>query len=258
MRVQRSSIILPKLILPLSFLFLALFIYLMPAPPISDGGVSVKTLRAPGFPILLALEHRQGAVTSAWLRSPAGTKNLSQLEGLSFITDSKFMTLADQDNERDLMWRLSFINFEGDGQHLWLAMTTWQPKLFIYTSPYQYTRWDAVPAKLVVPKGTAVFVSPATPSYNKAGRFNETDSYSFVYTVRMTPEGPSFVPIPDVYRQLAVLLKAGMKGEYSPMKRLAYVRMLNEFNSLAAGRPPQTDTILNFQMQKIDIMSWNK
>jgi hypothetical protein len=74
----------------------------------------------------------------------------------------------------------------------------------------------------------------------------------------MTPEGPAFVPVPDVYRQLAILLRAGIQGEFTPAKRLAYVRMLNEFNSLADGKPPKTETLLNFQIEKIAALSWKR
>ena len=72
----------------------------------------------------------------------------------------------------------------------------------------------------------------------------------------MTPEGPAFVPVPSVYRQLSVLLRAGMHGEASPNKRMAYVRMLTEFNRLAEGKAPQADTLLNFPMEKIETLSW--
>jgi hypothetical protein len=66
------------------------------------------------------------------------------------------------------------------------------------------------------------------------------------------------LPVPDVYRQLAILLRAGIQGEFTPAKRLAYVRMLNEFNSLAEGKLPKTETLLNFQMEKIAALSWKR
>ncbi len=252
-KASRRSLLLPCLVL-----LLGAFIWMLPGDEPTEGRVSVRTLRVADFPIVLVYEQQEGSVTSAWLRTPAGSMKIEEIEGLSFISDSSFVSNVDNDTKDDLMWRISFTNFAGDGVHLWIGMTTWSPKLFIFAAPYQYTRWDVIPAKLVVPKGTAVYVSPATPSYNKAGKFSGKESYSFVYTVRMTPEGPAFVPVPDVYKQLAVLLKAGIQGEYSPMKRLAYVRMLEEFNNLASGKPPQAETMLNFQMQKIGTLSWKR
>ena len=245
-------------VLPLTILLITFSIWLIPRADIPKSGVRVRLLNAPNFPIVLALEQEKGTVSSAWLRTPAGARELTEVEGLTYLSDAKYLSNVDQDIKDDLLWRLSFINFKGDGVHLWLGMTTWLPKLFISTTPYQYTRWDAVPAKLVVPKGTAIYVSPATPSYNKAVAFDGRNSYSFVYTMRMTADGPAFVPVPAVYKQIALLLRAGIQGEFSPTKRLTYVRMLAEFNSLAEGRPPQAETMINFQMQKIDTIAWKK
>ena len=245
-------------LMPAMALLLALIIYIVPGNEIPEGGANLRTLRVGNFPIVLILEQSQGEVTSAWLRTPAGVKQIEQLDGLSYVSDSIFLSKVDQDDKEDLLWRTSFTNFEGRGIHLWIGVTTWSPKAHIFITPYEYTRWDAVPAKLVVPRGTAVYVSPAIPTYDKTDSFRGRDSYSFIYTIRMTPEGPAFVPVPDVYRQLAILLRAGIQGEFTPAKRLAYVRMLNEFNSLADGKPPKAETLLNFQIEKIAELSWKR
>ena len=244
--------------LPLLFAALALAVWLLPGAHINEGGTAIKTLRVPNFPVALVLEQKGGTVTSAWLRTPAGARQIDQAEGMIYVADSTFAARVDQDADDDLLWRISFTNFGGDGVHLWIGLMTWSPAAFICTSPYQYTRWDVIPAKLVVPASTAVYVSPATPDYSRAGRYSGTDSYSFVYTVRLTPEGPAFVPVPDVYRQLAILLRAGIQGEFDPKKRLAYVRMLTEFNNLADGKPPQTETLLNFPMDRVDELTWKR
>lgn len=246
------------LIMPAIAVFLAIILYLMPGNEIPEGGANLRALRVENFPIVLILEQSQGEVKSAWLRTPAGVKQIEQLEGLSYVSESTFLSKVDQDDKDDLLWRTSFTNFEGNGVHLWVGVTSWSPKAHIYITPYEYTRWDAVPAKLLVPKGTAVYVSPAVPTYNQTDSYRGRDSYSFIYTIRMTTEGPAFVPVPDIYKQLSILLKAGIQGEFTPTKRLAYVRMLNEFNSLAQGKPPKAETLLNFQMEKIAVLSWKR
>ena len=140
-----------------------------------------------------------------------------------------------------------------------MGLTTLNPKVFVTYTPYNYTRWDTVPAKVIVPKGTALYISPGMPIYdNDKEQFKGADSYSFIYTIRLTPDGPAFVPLPSVYKQLSILLRTGIRGEVATMKRLAYVRMLSEFNNLAEGRPPSIETILNLQMQKIETLSWTK
>ena len=245
-----------KAFLPLCFIALLLAVWFMPGSNINEDDTIISTLRIPNSPVFLMLERSGGTITSAWLRTPAGARRIDQLDGMVYAADSVIETKVDQDSQNDLLWRISFTNFEGTGVHLWIGLTTWNPTAFIAVSPYHYTRWDAIPAKLVVPKGTAIYVSPATPSYNKAGQFSGRQSYSFVYTIRMTPEGPAFVPIPDVYKQLALLLRAGIRGEFDPMKRLAYVRMLGEFNNLAEGKPPQAETMLNFPLTRTDTISW--
>ncbi|HAH68704.1 MAG TPA: hypothetical protein DCL58_02865, partial [Synergistaceae bacterium] len=165
------------LVMPVAVLLLALIIFVVPGNEIPEGGSNLRALRVGNFPIVLILEQDRGEVTSGWLRTPAGTRQIEQLDGLSFVSDSVFLTKVDQDDREDLLWRTSFTNFEGTGVHLWVGVTTWSPKAHIILTPYEYTRWDAVPAKLVVPKGTAVYVSPAVPMYDKSDPLRGRDSY---------------------------------------------------------------------------------
>lgn len=246
-----------KYMLPLLLVLLTAGVAFLPktAPP--KDGTTIKTLNVRGFPLTLVLEQNDGTIKSAWLRTPAGTREIGNLNGLTYLSEGAYITSAAQGGKEDLLWRTSYINFEdGKGLHLWIGIAAGTPKVYISTTPYSYTKWDNIPAKLVVPKGTAVYISPAIPSYNSKDVLHGKDNYSFVYTVRMTPEGPTFVPVPDVYRQLAVLLRVGMQDEYSAIRRLAYARMLEEFNKLSEGNPPNAETLLNFQMNRIDTLSW--
>lgn len=34
--------------------------------------------------------------------------------------------------------------------------------------------------------------------------------------------------------------------------------MLTEFNNLADGKPPQTETLLNFPMDRVDELTWKR
>lgn len=240
-------------------ILIAVIIRFLPSSQIPEKGVTLKTLRVKGYPITLILEQQEGVVSSCWLRTPAGSREIRDIQGMTFISETNFISKVDQDDKDDLLWRLSFINLEGEGLHLWLGLTTLNPKVFVTYTPYNYTRWDTVPAKVIVPKGTALYISPGMPIYdNDKEQFKGADSYSFIYTIRLTPDGPSFVPLPSVYKQLSILLRTGIRGEVATMKRLAYVRMLSEFNNLAEGRPPSIETILNLQMQKIETLSWTK
>jgi hypothetical protein len=154
------------LFLPVFILAFTLLVLILPGAELPEEGRKINTLRVPNFPIVLVLEEKKGSITSAWLRTPAGTRSVGQIESLFYIADNTFLSDVDGDGKDDLLWRISFNNFEGIGTHLWIGMTTAQPKIFIATTPFEYTRWDAVPAKLIVPKSTAVYVSPAMPSYD--------------------------------------------------------------------------------------------
>ncbi|MDL2297744.1 hypothetical protein LJC40_01165 [Synergistaceae bacterium OttesenSCG-928-D05] len=249
---------LSRLLLPLIVLLIALGIPFLPKTEMPETGAVLRTLSVPNYPLALVLEQRGGVVSSALLRTPAGTREIDQLRGLSFVSEGTFCAKVDQDEQEDLLWRSSFTNLEGDGVHLWIGMLSWPPKVFISTTPYRQTRWDAIPAKIIVPKGTALYVAPATPTYDSNDTLQGKDAYTFVYTIRMTPEGPAYVPVPDVYSQLAVILQAGMRGELTRAKRIVYLRMLSEFEKLADGEPPRADTLLNFQQNKIDTLAWEK
>lgn len=249
-----------KLALPLFLLLVLAGTLFLPKTNEPDGGTKIKTVSAKGFPATLVLEQQGDMIKSVWLRTPAGTNEIEGMEGLSYVSEGLYVTKVPQGGKDDLLWRISFTNFAGKGVHLWVGLSPTAEKIHIATSPYNYTRWDNVPAKLIVPRGTAIYISPAIPDYgaddNSKEIFHTKESYSFVYTVRMTPEGPAFVPSPSVYRQLAELLRAGIRGETSPSKRLAYTRMLEEFDKLAAGNPPSAGTLLNFQMNRIYTLPW--
>lgn len=247
-------------LMPCTVILIAAAVYFMPALPFPQSAPNIRTMRVPGYPIVLTLEQHNGKVSSAWLRTPGGVREIPNVADMVFVSETKSYARVDQDNQDDLLWRLSFINFDGEGAHVWLGMTTWSPKVFISVTPYRYTRWDAVPAKLTVPVGTAIYVAPGIPLYDIRSEkiMGGRDAYSFVYTMRMTPDGPAFVPVPTVYKQLSVLLKAGIKGEFSPSRRLSYLRMLKEFDTLAQGGPPQAETILNLNMQKADTLQWKR
>lgn len=240
---------------PILFILIAAAIFFAPAETFPKKMRSVRTIRPAGFPISIMLEQHEGVLTSAWLRTPAGPTELGMAAGLSFLTDAIYLSKADKDSKDDLLWRISCTGGAGDGLHIWIGMNTHNPTVYVMTTPFRFSRWDALPAKLLVPKGTALYAAPATPKYGGADAYCGRESYSFVYTIRMTPNGPAFVPVPSVYSQLATLLKAGIRGEFDPVKRLTYIKMIKEFDSLAEGNPPQTETILNFQAEKIGTLT---
>ena len=144
---------------------MALVLLLTPRPEGERREITLRTLELPAFPITLVLEENEGETAAAWLRTPAGARRIEQVEGLSFISSDPVVSRADQDDSDDLLWRISFMNVKGEGIHLWIGMTTWAPRVYVAATPFQYTRWHALPAKIEVPKGTSLYISPAAPLY---------------------------------------------------------------------------------------------
>ena len=96
------------------FILIALIstvIRFLPSSQIPEKGISLRTIRVKGYPITLILEQQEGIVTSCWLRTPAGSREIENINGMTFISETTFISTVDQDEEDDLLWRLSFINF---------------------------------------------------------------------------------------------------------------------------------------------------
>ena len=140
--------------------------------------------------------------------------------------------------------------------HLWVATILQTPRLWVASTPIAATRWDKIPTKLVVAKGTALYVSPQTPIYTDIQSCEGADALSFVYTIRLTSDGPMFYPEPNVYKQLLATVEIIKNSEYEPMKRQAYTRLLSEFKNLSAGNRPSTAVIRNFNWKKILTTEW--
>lgn len=248
------------LFMPVALLCALLFIVIFPVDSVTAKKTAIRTFDVARYPVITAIEQTaSGKIVSAYVRTPAGARRITQAEGMRFLTQNVITCHSDQDDRPDLLWRMCFMGFDGNGINLWMSMLTWQPKVFIDSTPARYTKWHAIPAKLDLPLGTAVYIAPATPFYSALDRqYSGTDSYSFVYTMRLTPEGLRFIPIPSAYNELAFLLHAGMQGEASPRKRLAYLKMLSEFKRLADGKAPTADTLVNLPIEHIDTLAWKR
>jgi len=194
---------------------------------------------------------KEGNVVSAWLRTPKTSRRIGQLDGLAYIADSKFYSDVDGDGKKDLLWRISFNNEkERSGVHLWIGALSGLAKIYVCSSPYQYTRWDAIPAKIRTPQSCALYVSPGIPGTDFEGK----GCYSFIYTIKLTAEGPAFVPVADVYKQLIPILRAAADAKQSAELHKAYIKMLTEFRNLAAGEVPSAASLTALQMNSVDLI----
>ena len=250
---------LKHLVIPAIILLMAVLVVTLPVTNHKDR-INTKILRASvEFPISLTIEQNRGIISSSWLRTPAGSTELTEPNGMFLTGDKRYKMHVDSDNQEDLMWVLSFMNFEGKGIHIWITLLTKDPKVIISTSPYEYTRWDALPAKIYVPRDTALYIAPTSPGYmSDENKLRGSDSYTFIYTIKATPNGHAFVPVPMVYDQLVTFLKPGMRSASDKARQVEYIRMLNEFRALSSGVPPSTTAIINMNMKKIKEIVWKK
>lgn len=218
----------------------------------------IRMINFDGYPITLILGEEDTVITSAFLKSPSGIHEISALRNLSYAGMLSTQSKIEEDSEEGILWKLTFFDPEnqGSGLHLWVATLLQTPRLWVASTPIAATRWDKIPTKLVVAKGTALYVSPQTPIYTDIKSFEGADALSFVYTIRLTSDGPMFYPEPNVYKQLLATVEIIKNSEYEPMKRQAYTRLLNEFKNLSAGNRPSTAVIRNFNWKKILTTEW--
>ncbi len=218
----------------------------------------LKILSVPGHPVSLILENTDGVISSALLRSPAGIQKILPLEGYVYAGESHTEPYADGDFKKDLLWTITFTR-PGDrsrGIYLWIGVSSQMPRAWVIISPLGQTYWDTIPMKVYVPRGIALFVSPNLPAYDDLPQFGGNRTLTFVYTIALTPEGPNFQPIPEVYRQLYRITATIRDAEQIDERRDAYSRMLGDYESLSRGGKPSTEVIQNFTWKRILFLDW--
>ncbi len=243
---------LEMLLVPCIMLLVVIAIILLPGADKDPETVKTHMLRVSSPAISLAYEQdKDGKILSAWIRTPKVSRKIGQIEGLSYIADNKFYLDADGDGTKDLLWRISFNDDKGEkGVHLWVGALGRLAKIYVSSTPYVYTRWDALPTKVRTPSDCALYVSPTLPGSKARG----TECYSFIYTLKLTPEGLAFIPVPSVYEQLFPLLRAVAETEEDESLHTAYVNMITEFKRLADGKIPSASTYTNLTIDKVDLL----
>lgn len=240
------------LVVPLFIVCVVIALIFIQGAEERNPGTTTRMLRVENPSMsLICDQDENGTVTSAWLRTPKTSRRIGQLEGLTYIADSRFYADVDGDGQKDLLWRISFNNEdEKEGIHLWVGVLSGLSKIYVCSSPYEYTRWDAVPTKIRVPKSCALYVSPSIPGTDFRGK----DCYPFIYTIKLTADGPAFVPVASVYKQLFPILRAYAQLEKDTELHKAYIKMLMEFKDLSEGKLPDTETVTNLQINDIDLI----
>ncbi len=247
----------PLRIHPQKITFILFFSFFVLSHAVTSSA-EIRMISFDGYPVTLILGEEDKVITSAFLKSPSGIHEISALCDLSYAGMVSTQSKIEGENREGILWKLTFFDpdNQGNGLHLWVATILQAQQLWVASTPIAATRWDKIPTKLVVAKGTALYVSPQTPVYNDIQSFEGADVLSFVYTVRLTSDGPLFYPESNVYKQLLATVEMIKNSEYEPMKRQAYTRLLSEFKKLSTGNRPSTEVIRNFNWKKILTTEW--
>jgi hypothetical protein len=218
----------------------------------------IKILSVPGHPLSLVLDTKGGIIDLALLRSPAGMQKILPLEGFMLKGQTVRTPYADGDLVKDLLWTLDFREPAGNsrGIQLWVGALSGSKKAWVFLCPVARTYWDSMPFDLYAPEGFGLYFAPSVPRYGDLPKYGGSRILGFVYTISLTPEGPRFVPSPEVYRQLQRIADLVRKAEQIPYRKEAYKYMIEDFARLSRGSKPSTAAVRNFAWKRILTLQW--
>ena len=238
-------------------LLVVLLLFLLSEGTPARGGTNLHILSAPGHPISILLDERDGLIRSAYLRSPAGTEPLDSLKGHRLVRDHRSTPYIDADWKPDLLWQLSFARDDAKkGVDLWIAYLSGRPRLWVAESPTAATLWDSLSINIDIPEGTALYVSPSLPRYSDEEPTREGRTLSFIYTVGLTPDGPGFTIVPAIYRQLQEITLLVAQAEGDEVLRRGYDSLAKDFGTMSKGQHPSAEALSSFTWKKLLYREW--
>lgn len=219
---------------------------------------NTRVLSIPGYPVYLVLKEEAGVVTQAILRTPAHVQPVAEIVGFSLAGEISSTLPLDRDSKPDLLWKLSFLNWNdrSQGVALWISLLSRQPRLWVAVSPIGETLWDAIRPKLSVPRGVLLYVSPTLPAFFRLSEYQGKDILTYVYCIQLEKTGPVLTSAPEVYKQLLRIVQTVREHEFDPGRKKAYEALEADFKALSEGGKPSTEAILNFNFRKIAELSW--
>lgn len=242
----------------ISFIFYMVCL-LLTAPLSLEAATTTRIYSVPGHPLALTIQSDRGVIKEAWLRSPAGLHPLNVLQGKKITGSAWRQPLADSDLCPDLIWRLSFVDSNTSKVYfLWITSLTETPRAWLAITPAGGSCWDSLPLQLSMPDDVFLYVSPTLPSYSELEKIERESSslLTFVYTVGLTRDGPNFVLVPEVYKQLLPITELVRQAETDPVIKNAYNNLYDDFEKMGKGQTPSREAIINFSWKKILSLNW--
>ncbi|MBO8153458.1 hypothetical protein [Thermovirga sp.] len=219
----------------------------------------MKILSVPGCPFFVVVNFSRGLVESAYFRSPAGIQKLLPIEGSLLISQKYSKFDMDKDLTKDILWVLTFgePTNRQRGLQMWIGYSSRQKTIWVDICPVASTLWDYLPIKLNLPEGVLPYVLPQLPKYDDLPPFGGPKTLTFVCTIKLTNNGPKFVPQPEVYKQLLKIAELVASSERYPKRKESYFYLINDYKNLSSGTPPTLDALKSIQWKRILTLRWN-
>lgn len=231
------------------FAFALIFFMALAAIP---ARAAMKILSVPGFPFFLSMETGYGdEVRELVLRTPGETRTLEAFTGLTYVGEDTLLSYTDRDWRNDLLWRIRFREpARGDatpmGKDLWIGALTGAGQLWVGFTDSGPSLWDRVLPRVKAPAGTAFLISPRLPIPTPDATCHPENDLAFIYTIRLTGEGPRFVIVPQVYEQLARLTDRFRRLEEDRVLRSFYDGLFEDFTAMSRGELPSVVALARF------------
>lgn len=232
----------------LFLLTLMIFLALSAAP----ARAAIKILSVPGFPFFLTMDLGYGnEVRKLVLRTPNETRALEAFRGLIYVGENPLFSYTDRDWRSDLLWRVQFRMpaRRGEtpmGRDLWLGAITATGRLWVGSTETCPSLWDRELGQIETPDGTAFLVSPRLPVASPDSPWHPEKNLAFIYTIRLTCDGPRFVIVPPVYKRLAGVTDRVRKAETDPLLQTFYKGLFEDFTAMSQGHLPSVAALASF------------
>lgn len=220
--------------------------------PVRTALAEIKILTVPGFPFFLVMDLRYGnEVRDLVFRTPDETKSLDSFKGLVYIDETPVLTYADRDWRKDLLWKIHFSepvhrNQPRRGRDLWVASLSGRERIWIGSAETGPSIWDNALRQVEAPEGTTYLIPPSLPVTTSDLSSRPGNGLPMVYTIRLTREGPRFVIVPPVYRQLLDIAERARSGEKDPDLRASYDNVFEDFKAMSLGHLPSMRALTAF------------
>lgn len=225
---------------------------------VASAHAHMKVLSVPHYPVSLTLNHRDGVIREAFVRTPAGVHRLEQIESLRVLSSSVRLIRTEEGSADALLLRIELDNPKtGERQSLWVTSVAEAKSAWFDLAPSGPTYWDRLNTPSNV-GGVLLYISPHLPGYCKLDETGGPDTLSFVYAMSITRNGPNLVAASTVYEALLPLVHLFREAQRDEVMRAAYGELHRDFERMAQGSMPSREAMESFPWRRILTVKWEE